>query len=191
MIDQDHILISGLKDGDKAVFEQLFRSYYPELCRYSLRFVHDPLVAEEVIQELFFKIWTRREELIINTSLRNYLYKAAYNHSLNFIRHREMHRRYFDYIGFEVDEMTSGELADSDGELSVQVHKALLKLPEKRREIFMMSRFEGLKYHEIAEKLGIHIKTVETQMTRALEFLRDYLKEYIPIILLIISVLKN
>lgn len=96
MKEQDQILISGLRDGDKAVFERLFRSYYQELCGYSVRFVHDPLIAEEVVQDLFFKIWTRREELMITSSLRSYLFKAAYNHSLNFIRHREMHRRYFD-----------------------------------------------------------------------------------------------
>ena len=158
------------------------------MCRFSLRYVADPIIAEEIIQDLFCKLWIRREELSINMSLRSYLYKAALNHSLNFLRHREMQRKYFEYVGFEVDQVSGNGHYDSDGELSVRISKALAELPEKRREIFELSRFEGLKYHEIAERLGINIKTVETQMTRALDFLRHYLKEYMSAILLIMNV---
>jgi RNA polymerase sigma-70 factor (ECF subfamily) len=191
MTEEDHLLVSGLKSGDRAIFEQIFKAYYHELCRFSLRYHADPKVSEEIIQDLFFKLWVRREELMITTSLRNYLYKAAANHSLNHLRHQELQRRHFDYVGFEVDEMTGGVQQDSDGELSLLVQKALAQLPEKRRQIFEMSRFEGMKYHEIAEKLGINIKTVETQMTRALDFLRHYLKEFIPIIALIINLINK
>jgi RNA polymerase sigma-70 factor (ECF subfamily) len=188
MTEEDHLLISGLKNGDRTVFEQIFRTYYPEICGFSLRYLPDPLVAEEVVQDLFCKVWFRRNEIVINTSLKSYLYKAAVNHALNYLRHQEMQRKYFDYVGFEVNEVAGGIHYESDGELQGLVQKALLELPEKRREIFEMSRFEGMKYHEIAEKLGINIKTVETQMTRALDFMRQYLKEYISIILLIISI---
>ena len=191
MTHEDHLLISGLKNGDRTVFEQIFRTYYPELCGFSLRYLVDPLVAEEVIQDLFCKLWFRREELVINSSLKSYLYKAAVNHSINYIRHLEMQRKYFDFVGFEVDEISGGSHTDPDGELSGLVQKALLELPGKRREIFEMSRFDGMKYHEIAEKLGISIKTVEAQVSRALEFMRKYLKEYISIILLIINILSR
>jgi RNA polymerase sigma-70 factor, ECF subfamily len=101
-----------------------------------------------------------------------------------------MQRKYFNYVGFEVDDLAGGFNHEPDGELAALVQKALLELPEKRREIFELSRFEGLKYHEIAEKLGINIKTVETQMTRALEFMRKYLKEFITVIMLIINIIK-
>lgn len=191
MTEEDHLLVSGLKKGDRAIFEQIFKGYYSELCRFTLRYAGDPLVAEEIIQDLFFKLWVRREELTINTSLRNYLFKAATNHSLNYIRHQELQRKHFEYVGFEVDEMTGGIQSDSDGELSLKVQEALMKLPEKRRKIFEMSRFDGMKYHEIAEQLEINIKTVETQMTRALDFLRHYLKDYISVILLIINVINR
>jgi RNA polymerase sigma-70 factor, ECF subfamily len=191
LTNEDQHLISGLKNGDRTIFEQIFRAYYPELCGFSLRYLSDPMVAEEVVQDLFCKLWFRREELIINTSLKSYLYKAAANHSINHIRHQDMQRKYFSYVGFEVDEMAGGLHHDSDGELSLLVQKALLELPEKRREIFEMSRFEGLKYHEIAEKLGINIKTVETQMTRALEFMRKYLKEFISVIALIFNIINK
>ncbi len=187
MNSEDQILISGLKNGDRSIFERIFRTYYPELCGFSLRYLADPLIAEEVVQDLFYKLWIRREELTVNTSLKSYLYKATVNHSLNYIRHREMQRKYVEFVGFDVDEVSGGYMHQSDGELNDRVQKALLALPEKRREIFELSRFEGLKYHEIAEKLGINIKTVETQMTRALDFLRQYLKEYISVILLIFS----
>jgi len=187
LTDEDHLLITGLKNGDRSVFEQIFRTYYPELCGFSLRYLADPMVSEEVVQDFFCKLWFRRHELVINSSLKSYLYKAVVNHSINHIRHQDMQRKYFDYVGFEVDEMSGGIQYDSDGELSFLLRKALLELPEKRREIFEMSRFEGLKYQEIADKLGINIKTVETQMTRALEFMRKYLKEFLSIILLIVS----
>jgi RNA polymerase sigma-70 factor, ECF subfamily len=187
MTEEDHIHITGLKNGDRSVFERIFRLYYAELCGFSLRYVADPLIAEEIIQDLFCKLWSRKEELVITTSLKSYLYKAAVNHSLNFIRHREMQRKYFDYVGFEVDEASGDNHFESDGELSILVGKALAEMPGKRREIFELSRFEGLKYQEIADKLGINIKTVETQMTRALDFMRHYLREFISIIWLIIS----
>lgn len=187
MNEQDHFLIEGLKRGDRAVFERIFRTYYQELCGFALRYLADPVEAEEVVQDLFFKIWIRKEELLINTSLKSYLYKAVANHSLNHLRHQEIQRKYMDYVGFEVNNAAGGIQLDSDGELQKIVNKALQELPEKRREIFELSRFEGLKYHEIADKLGINIKTVETQMTRALEFMRRYLQEFISVILLIMN----
>ena len=187
MNQEDLRLINGLKEGDRDIFEYIFRKYYPELCRFSLRYVPDPMVAEEVIQDLFCKLWFRREELVINTSLSSYLFKAAVNYSLNHIRYQEMQRKHIDFVGFDVDEVSGGSPEDTDGELNGYFQKALLELPAKRREIFEMSRFEGLKYHEIAEKLGVNVKTVETQMTRALEFMRRYLKEFISVTLLIIN----
>ena len=98
-----------------------------------------------------------------------------------------MERRYVGFVGFEMDEATGGSALDSDGELSGVFEKALLRLPQKRREIFEMSRFEGMKYQEIADKLGVNIKTVETQMTRALDFMRRNLKEFLSVTLLIIN----
>jgi RNA polymerase sigma-70 factor, ECF subfamily len=191
MIEDDDLVLTGLKKGDKTVFERIFRNYYAELCGFSLRYVGDPLVAEEIVQDLFCKIWSRRDDLKITSSFKSYLYKATANHSLNFIRHREMERKYFEYVGFEVEEASGVAQYESDGELSVMVGKALSELPEKRREIFEMSRFEGMKYQEIADKLGINIKTVETQMTRALDFLRHYLREFISVIMLIINLKSN
>ncbi len=187
MNQEDLQLITGLKDGDRAVFEHIFRKYYSELCRFSLRYLPDKLVAEEVIQDLFCKLWFRKSELVINTSLRNYLYKATVNFCLNYLHHQEMERRYVGFVGFEMDEATGGSALDSDGELSGVFEKALLRLPQKRREIFEMSRFEGMKYQEIADKLGVNIKTVETQMTRALDFMRRNLKEFLSVTLLIIN----
>ena len=81
--------------------------------------------------------------------------------------------------------------ADSNDELQERIGRALLELPEKRREIFELSRFEGLKYHEIAEKLDISIKTVETQMTRSLEFMRKYLKEYLTLLAMLLNILTR
>ena len=187
MNQEDLQLITGLKNGDRAVFEHIFRKYYPEMCRFSLRYLPDKMAAEEVVQDLFCKLWFRKEEIVINSSLKSYLYGATVNFCLNYLHHLEMERKYVGFVGFEMDENTSGSTMDSDGELTGLFEKALLRLPQKRREIFEMSRFDGLKYQEIADKLGVNIKTVETQMTRALDLMRRHLKEFLPAILLIIN----
>lgn len=190
MTDNDAKYIKGLREGDRVVFEQIFREYYPKLCNYARRYIADKSTAEEVVQDFFCKLWERRGEIQINTSFSNYLYKSVVNYCYNHFRKVETERKIIDY-GDELPEAGAGHSLQSHGELDHQLGRALLEMPEKRREIFELSRFEGLKYHEIAEKLNLSVKTVETQMTRSLEFLRHYLKEYLSVILLLISILKK
>lgn len=190
MSDNDTRYIQGLRDGDRVVFEQIFREYYPKLCNYARRYIADKSTAEEVVQDFFCKLWERRFEIQVNSSFNNYLYKSVVNFCYNHFRKVETERKVIDY-GNELPETRTGHTMQPHNELDHQLGKALLEMPEKRREIFELSRFEGLKYHEIAEKLNLSVKTVETQMTRSLEFLRHYLKEYLTFIVLIISLLKK
>lgn len=179
MADQDQILAEKFTQGDKDAFEQVFRLYYPSMCSYALRYMPDRTTAEEVVQELFCKLWERRDKLAINTSLKNYLYRATYNHVLNDLRHREMIQRYIKVMSSQAEEFSADSPEHSGKELEKQIALAVASLPEKRREIFEMSRYDGLKYQEIADILQIKVKTVESQMVKALEHLRKCLKDYL------------
>lgn len=173
------------------VFEQLFREYYPQLCNYARRYIADRYAAEDIVQDFFCKLWDKRGELLISTSFSSYLYKSVSNLCMNHFRDAETERRVIEFPGDEIHDIGGAESQGLDSrELNEYFGRALMELPEKRREIFELSRFEGLKYHEIAEKLDISIKTVETQMTRSLEFLRKYLKDFLAFMLLIINLIK-
>jgi RNA polymerase sigma-70 factor (ECF subfamily) len=190
MDDKDALYFKGLKEGDRDVFEQIFREFYPLLCNYIRHYTSDKSTAEEVVQDFFCKLWDKHHEIQINTGFSSYLRKSAINHCLNHFRKMDNERKLIDF-GANLEAIHGTSDHESNNELSEHVSKALLELPEKRREIFELSRFEGLKYHEIAEKLNISIKTVETQMARSLEFMRKYLKDFIAVIALIISALQK
>lgn len=191
MTEREQYFLQGLKESNREVFEKLFREYYPLLCNYARRYIYDKSTAEDIVQEFFCKLWDKRFEIKVSTSLNNYFYKSVTNLCFNHFRDTEAERKLIDFRGDEIPETASGSRYQSDNELNEHLGRALLELPEKRREIFELSRFEGLKYHEIAEKLDLSIKTVETQMTRSLEFLRKYLKEFISVMALIINVINK
>ena len=192
MEESEKILIDKLKQGDRPTFEHVFRTYYVPMCSYANRYLSDKSASEEVVQDLFCKIWFRRSELVINTSLKNYLLRATINHALNTVKRKEVDRKYVDYIGFKVEEAYSDTDDLVQQELQRRISQGISSLPERRREIFEMSRFEGLRYEEIADRMKIKVKTVESQMVKALEFLRKYLHEYVtPIVLIISMIIKN
>ncbi|MBE0661110.1 MAG: RNA polymerase sigma-70 factor [Bacteroidales bacterium] len=177
-------LITGLREGDKKVFNGIFNAYYAPLCRYCTRIVYDVVIAEEIVQDLFCKLWIKRDELEIETSLKAYLYRAVLNHSLNYLNHRKTEEKYRQYVGFQIQ----GNLANPGELLEEQdvqriLSLAILQMPEKRRLIFEMSRQEEMKYSEIAEKLNISVKTVESQISKALEYLRKIFSEILGLIL--------
>jgi|SRR5690606_12288005 len=166
----------------KADFERLFRKYYQNLCSYVFYFLKDHAAAEEVVQDVFFALWQKRDELKITSSVKSYLYKAARNHSLNVLKHievRENYKQHNERLRAETEAGEEGVLETK--ELQKRIENAINQLPPERKRIFVMSRYEDLKYREIADELGISVKTVEAQMGKALRFLREQLVDYLPL----------
>ena len=171
----------------EAEFETLFKAHFRELHAYAYSLVNDWDNAEELVQGLFLKLWERNDWAGIHTSVKSYLYKSVYHESLNLFRREKVHLRYQALTVSTMDVQT-GDAAEklNLGEVEIHLAKALNKLPEKCRAVFHLSRFEELKYQQIADQLNISIKTVETQMVKALKILRKEMAEFLPAVLFIL-----
>lgn len=173
------IQIERMKAGDRESFNAIFRRFYAPLVRFCIRFVGDADIAAEIVQDLFVKLWTNRAKLSFNTSFEAYLLTSVRNSAITFINKERSHaeanlRVYKD----ETDNNDPSETLQSNN-LEESYRKVLEAMPEKRRAVFLASRFDGLKYAEIAEKMGISQKTVEAQMSAAIKQLREGLKAYL------------
>lgn len=178
-------IIGAIREGNERIFEETFRKYYQSLCNYANSILKEMDEAEEVVQNLFMSIWEKRSDLEINISLKSYLYRAVHNHCLNRIKHLKVREEYQQYaVNFYDASYESVSQTVMKNELETKIEEAIRKLPEQCRLIFRMSRFEELKYHEIAEQLELSPKTVENQIGKALKILRVELAEYLPLIII-------
>jgi RNA polymerase sigma-70 factor, ECF subfamily len=180
----DTDILLAIRQGNERVFETVFRKHYQALCNYACGILKDMDDAEEVVQSIFLKFWEQRQEIEINVSLKSYLYRAVHNTCLNRLKHLKIQETYRQYVGeyLDVTYDTATETLDKY-ELESRISEALEKLPEQCRIIFKMSRFEELKYQEIANQLGLSIKTVENQIGKALKIMRTELADYLPVLL--------
>ncbi|AYL95716.1 RNA polymerase sigma-70 factor [Mucilaginibacter celer] len=180
-------LIPLLLSGDEATFEGVYKHFIRPLHVYAISILRDEDTAKGMVQNVFLKLWERRERLQFSGSIKAYLYGAVYNECLNNLRHQKVkvdHQQHVWYMTKDnADESTGMELLD----LKEKLQQAMNELPEKCRTVFQLSRFEDLKYQEIADELGISIKTVENQMGKALKTLRLKLVDYLPLLIWFIS----
>lgn len=179
MKDESHIneqlLIEAIQDGKKYAFEYLFREYYKRLCLYAQKYVRDHDTAEEIVSRLFEKLWKKRKHVQIETSLTAYLFQSVYHEALNYLNSFSHRQRPTDsiYSYLREKEMTGSFLPQLyRRELEEKIEQAVNNLPEKCRTIFHLSRYQGYSHKEIAEELGISVRTVENQIGIALEKLR-------------------
>ncbi len=183
MSQEDAKIIKLIKSGNLKAFEEFFRSLYQPLCYYALKYVSSPDIAEEIVQDLFYTLWEKHEELSINTSLKSYMYAATHNRCIKYLDHRRIEMKYEEYVREHTDTY-SEPIADGGNLKEIQqiIDKTLSSLPEKCSIIFRMNRFEGLRYNDIARKLSISVKTVEANMGKALKHLRKNLKAYVEMV---------
>jgi len=170
---------------DIKAFEFLFKGYYVKLVFFASKFLNNMEGAEEIVSDTFTYLWEQKAEINITTSTNAYLYKMVQNRCLNYIKHKKIENEYVDYLAKNnllADFYRTQSEPYLQKELQEQIAKAINELPERCREIFKMSRFEHLKNKEIAEQLNISPKTVERQMTIALEKMRHYLQHLFLII---------
>jgi len=181
-------LMTKLQAGDISAFEMLFKTYYQPLCNYAYSFVQDRDEAEEIVQATFLSVWEKRDNLAIHTGVKPYLYAMVRNASLNVLKHDKIKQQHAA-MELAVAERSVESVARTvmASELENRIFKALDKLPEQCRLVFKLSRFEELKYAEIAEQLNISVKTVENQMGKALRIMREQLKDYLPLLLVLMN----
>jgi RNA polymerase sigma-70 factor (ECF subfamily) len=180
----DLILAGSGVQTDEQVFEKLFVDWYGPLHAYACSVLKDESLAGEAVQAVFSRLWERREQLRIQASLKAYLYGSVYHECVSWLRREKTRRVYRSRLlmrlGKEVDRSMENAFDKAEaGELEQRFQRALDELPGRCKAIFQLSRFSELKYREIAEQLGISVKTVETQMGKALKLLRNKLADYL------------
>ncbi len=179
-------LFEKVRTGDKSAFESVFRTYYAPLCSFANNYIADASMAEEIVQDLFCQIWERHAALSINESLKSYLFRSVRNRCLNHFRHqkvKEAHQKIVlqEFSGTE-EQNVQGQIQRM--ELDQKIARVIANLPDQCHRVFTLSRFDNLKYKEIAQQLNISVKAVEAHISKALKTLRKELKEYIPTIIL-------
>lgn len=170
----------------------LFRSHFSGMCFFAQKYVKDFETAKEIAQDAFISLWEKRETIDMNRPVKSYLTTVIHNKCTNYLRDNRKFDPYILNIEnlLEVPEYDGADILVEE-ELRLKIDLSIAELPEKCREIFVLNRYENLKYQEIADKLQISIKTVETQMSKALQHMRIRLAEYISVFLVLISSFLN
>lgn len=182
---QNNDSLTLIRQGNEAAFERVFKLYFKNLHAYAYTFIKEDITAEEIVQNVFFRIWEKRDELQIDDSLKAYLYRSVHNESLNHIKHQKVKSSFQEHYSNHAEASNDASATMIASELEIQIQKAINELPQQCRIIFQLSRFEQLKYQQIADQLNISVKTVENQMGKALKVMRLKLVEFLPFLLFI------
>lgn len=182
---QNNDSLTLIRQGNEAAFERVFKLYFKNLHAYAYTFIKEDIIAEEIVQNVFFRIWEKRDQLQIDDSLKAYLYRSVHNESLNHIKHQKVKSSFQEHYSNYAEASNDASATMIASELEVQIQEAINELPQQCRIIFQLSRFEQLKYQQIADQLNISVKTVENQMGKALKVMRLKLVEFLPFLLFI------
>jgi len=176
----DPVWIERIRAGNVAAFETVFRRLAPSLRLFITRYVDSPEVAEDLVQDLFLSLWRQRDALELRATLTTYLYTAARNRAFNYLKHEQVVAKWQRATPGVSDHGPTIEQGLFEAELAAALQRAIERLPKRARLMFLMSRQQHMTYTQIAQTLGLSIKTVETQMGRALRALRLYMQEFLP-----------
>lgn len=175
----DRDLLARLRGGDHDAFEAIFRQWYEPVVRSANRVLRDQGVAEELSQDVFLELWRRRDTLAPDSSVAGYLMQAVRNRALNHLRHLAVQRKSAVYVEALSEPAEHADAQVEAADLQVAITQAIAELPPRTREVFVMSRERGLRYAEIADQLGVTVKAVEANMSRALRMLRERLAPFL------------
>ncbi len=170
-------LIALVKKSDEVAFKKLFRLYHDGVYWYCLKLLKDDQLAEDILQEVFLRLWRNREGINLSKSLRSYLFTVAHNLCLNTIRDKNLARDKLKHLDHETSHDLNPVAITSENQLKEALSEAIDKLPEKCKEVFLLSRNDGLSQKEISKKLGIGIKTIETHIGNALKKIKKSLND--------------
>ena len=192
-LDYTDFFLLRFKNGDELAFERIFRSNYNQLVGFCHQFIDDRDSAQSLSQEAFLNLWLNREKVKTVNGIRVFLYTYAKSSCLNYIRHRKVVSKYENkFLQAAEDDINREVLESFDfssfefSELESLIRKAIQELPEKCRQVLVLSRFEGKMNKEIARDLNISVKAVEAHITRAIKFLKTSLSDYLPTVLVLI-----
>ncbi len=175
-------IVSGLINGEENTYILLFDQYYVQLCSFSRKYVGRKDIAEEIVSDVFFKLWENRENLKISTSLRAYLFKSTLNNSLLYLRKLEKEKKLEEYFSDEAVDNIEFSFTQEESPANIKeglfrnIEEAIGQLPPQQQTAFKLKRFEGKKTKEIAETMGLSPKTVEMHISKAMLNLREKLK---------------
>lgn len=183
----DQLIIEQIKNQNVKVFEAVFKEYFKPLSIYANKYVCDLDIAQDVVQEVFVKLYEKKDDLVIHTSLKAFLYASVKNRCLDYLRSNKIRQKHKEAIQNESDTFIQEDDNDAieQTELQEKIYKAIQSLPDQNRKIFILSRFEGKTNQEIAEELNISKRTVETHISNALKKIKSLV--LLGLIVLIIS----
>lgn len=176
---EDKEYVECLKRDDFFAFDALFHKYSESLYAFALSITRETFAAEEITQLVFLKVWEKRAQINEHLSFKSFLFSVAYNETISWIRkEKSQKRRIGEFLHTTSFSSNETEYSIEFRNIEVLANQLIAELPEKRKEIFILSREQGFSNKEIAERLGISVKTVENQMTSALKYLRLKLEEH-------------
>ena len=181
----DNSIFDKIVQLDESSFELIFRSFHPPLILFANKFTKDPDASADIVHQVFINLWEKRDSIEPDKQIKSYLFTSVHNRCLNFLRdNKKFVKHDLPADSAALSHYVEGADRLEEEELRKRIDTAIEELPEKTREVFILSRFEELKYKEIAQRLDISVKTVENQMGRALRILREKLGDFLVVLLM-------